>query len=116
VHNRTEGKQPQRDVKGNRCIHTFLESDPCGRVAFNRRTSGWLCREHYSMFQASIPEKPRKPSEVWRGYKPVQQTDAEIIADVIRVDTESIAAGRVTRIQRGVVDPVYLKILQPGVC
>jgi len=103
-------KQPQWDVKGNRCIHDFPE--PCKRVAYNAKTSGWLCKDHYYKMQNSIPPKPRQEQPKWKGLVPAFQTDEEIIADIIATDAVSITLGKVVRIKRGTVDPVCLRILE----
>jgi hypothetical protein len=103
-------------VRGRACVHSFITPDSCGRNTFTRRTHGWLCKPHYFEEQASIPPKPRKPSERWLGYRVAQpQTDAEIVADIISADRQAIGIGRVIRVQRGTTDPIYLQLLEPPV-
>lgn len=93
------------------CIDSHFTSAPCRNPAFTKRTHGFLCAGHYRQQQESIPAKPRLPQPKWIGL--VQQTDEQIIEDIITSDLKAInTAKRVTVIQRGAVDPIYLTILE----
>ena len=111
-------KQPQWDVNGATCIHAFLTPELCGKPALQRPdkhgklSNGWLCKEHYRQFQASIPPKPRHSQPKWKGLVPQVQSDEEIIADIIATDATAIALGVVVRKQHGSLEPVYFRTLE----
>jgi hypothetical protein len=93
------------------CIHSHFTPDRCGKPAFTRKTNGYLCIGHYRQQQESIPAKPRLPQPKWQGF--VQQSDNEIIKDIISTDARIIADSKIVVIQRGALDPVRLRVLEP---
>ena len=88
----------------------------CTSKAFNIGFHGWLCFQHYREQQRQIPPAPRKPQPRWRGYV-APQTDDQIVKDIIQTDAAAIAAGKIVSVRFGVIEPDYIRYLEPvNVC
>lgn len=94
------------------CVHADTPfNDPavaCGYPAF-MGTHGFLCRGHFIAEQRSIPPSPRKPYARWKGH--VQETDDQIIKDILRTEREAIAAARVVTVKCGKYEPAVIKFV-----
>lgn len=94
------------------CIDTNNPNTRCGKPAVTSKTHGWLCIGHYQQQQRNIPANPRLPQPKWNGQK-VVESDVAIIRDILQVEKQAIAEGKVVQIKRGALEPVFLKLLEP---
>lgn len=79
----------------------------CGKRVL-RVMHGWLCKDHFIEQARSMPAKPKKP----RYMRIPVETDAHVIASILRTDREAITAGTIAEVSYGKHEPAVIRFLQ----